>query len=85
MVDVNNLSKTWRRLRLDKSRPYDLRAARASLHVNSGRPLATVALEMGHSKETLLKHYVRPFEGDEEVGLDEVEALLGALQKPQER
>jgi hypothetical protein len=40
---------------------------------------------MGHSKETLLKHYVRPFEGDEEVGLDEVEALLGAMQKPQQR
>ena len=80
MVDVNNLSKAWRELRLDKSRPYDLRAARASLHVNSGRPLATVALEMGHSKETLLKHYVRPFEGDEEVGLDEVEAFLGDFQ-----
>ena len=85
MVDVNNLSKTWRKLRLDKSRPYDLRAARATLHVNSRRPLATVALEGGHSKETLVKNYLRSFEGDEEVGLDEIEALLGAMQKPQER
>jgi len=85
MVDVNNLSKTWRKLRLDKSRPYDLRAARATLHVNSRRPLATVALEGGHSKETLVKDYLRSFEGDEEVGLDEVEALLGAKQKPQQR
>jgi len=85
MVDVGNLSKTWRSLRQDKSRPYDLRAARASLHVNSRRPLATVALEMGHSKETLLKHYLRPFEGDEEVGLEEVERLLDGTVKRSKR
>jgi integrase len=85
MVAVENLSKTWRSLRPDKSRPYDLRAARASLHVNIGRPLATVALEMGHSKETLLKHYLRPFEGDEEVGLKEVERLLDGTVKRHKR
>ena len=56
-----------------------LRSAKASLHVNSERPLATGALEIGHSKE-FLKHDIRPFAGDKEVGIDDVESLLGACQ-----
>jgi len=40
---------------------------------------------MGHSKETLLKHYLRPFEGDEEVGLEEVERLLDGTVKRSKR
>lgn len=38
-------------------RPYDLRHSFASLLIHEGRPLMEIADQLGHSVETLLRHY----------------------------
>ncbi|MGZ4288677.1 MAG: tyrosine-type recombinase/integrase [Solirubrobacteraceae bacterium] len=38
-------------------RPYDLRHSYASLLIHEGRPLMEIANQLGHSVETLLRHY----------------------------
>jgi integrase len=38
-------------------RPYDLRHSFASLLIHEGRPLMEIAEQLGHSVETLLRHY----------------------------
>jgi integrase len=39
------------------ARPYDLRHSFASLLIHEGRPLMEIADQLGHSVETLLRHY----------------------------
>ena len=38
-------------------RPYDLRHSFASLVIHDGKPLMEIAEQLGHSAETLLRHY----------------------------
>ena len=42
---------------LVSARPYDLRHSFASLLIHEGRPLMEIADQLGHSVETLLRHY----------------------------
>lgn len=55
---------------------YDLRAASASLRVNSGRAPAIVAAEMGHSIEVLFERYRGSTVNDASGGLNEIEEAL---------
>ena len=59
-----------------KWRVYDLRAACASLRVNSGRAPAIVAAEMGHSIEVLFEHYLGSTANDASGGLRNIEDAL---------
>lgn len=38
-------------------RPYDLRHSFASVLIHEGKPLMEIAEQLGHSVETLLRHY----------------------------
>ena len=77
MMSVNNLTKTWISVRTNpKWRVYDLRAACASLRVNSGRAPAIVAAEMGHSIEVLFERYLGSTANDASGGLDKIEDAL---------
>jgi integrase len=59
-------SRNWRKrvfrpateaIGLVSARPYDLRHSFASLLIHEGRPLMEIADQLGHSVETLLRHY----------------------------
>ena len=77
MMHTGNLAAAWRRVRQNETwRPYDLRAARASLHVNAGRPRSEVAREMGHSPAVLDKYYLGVSEDGVQMGLTDVEEHL---------
>lgn len=77
MIGLTNLGKTWASVRTNsKWRIYDLRAARASLHVNSGRVPAIVAAEMGHSIEVLFERYLGSNANDTTRGLSDIEDEL---------
>jgi integrase len=77
MMHTGNLGAAWRRVRQNETwRPYDLRAARASLHVNAGRPRSEVAREMGHSPAVLDKYYLGVSEDGAQMGLSDVEEHL---------
>jgi hypothetical protein len=79
MISQNNLTKTWISVRTNpKWRVYDLRAACASLRVNSGRAPAIVAAEMGHSIEVLFERYLGSTANDASGGLDKIEEALGS-------
>jgi hypothetical protein len=79
MVGHTNLTKTWASVRTNpKWRVYDLRAACASLRVNSGRAPAIVAAEMGHSIEVLFERYLGSTANDASGGLDKIEEALGS-------
>jgi integrase len=80
MLDIANVNRTFAeacKAELGKTwRQYDLRAARASLHANSGRPHAQVAREMGHSVVVLQSVYLGTNEDDLTRGLNIVESRL---------
>ena len=74
---LGNLTKTWAPVRTNpKWRVYDLRAACASLRVNSGRAPAIVAAEMGHSIEVLFERYLGSTANDASGGLRNIEDAL---------
>ena len=82
MMHSGNLASSWRRVRQNPNwRPYDLRAARASLHVNAGRPRSEVAREMGHSAAILDKYYLGVSETDASAGLTTVTERLDTAPK----
>jgi integrase len=89
MLDIANVNRTFTeacKKTLGQSwRQYDLRAARASLHANSGRAHAQVAREMGHSVVVLQSVYLGTSEADLARGLDVVESRLRAKRKPAAR
>ena len=79
MMHIGNLARAWRKVRQNPEwRPYDLRAARASLHVNAGRPRSEVAREMGHSPAVLDEFYLGVSDDDVNSGLARVEERLSS-------
>ena len=83
MMHIGNLARAWRKVRQNPDwRPYDLRAARASLHVNAGRPRSEVAREMGHSPAVLDEFYLGISDDDVNTGLARVEERLSVARPP---
>jgi integrase len=83
MMHTGNLARAWRKVRQSPDwRPYDLRAARASLHVNAGRPRSEVAREMGHSPAVLDEFYLGVSDDDVNTGLARVEERLSIARPP---
>jgi integrase len=58
-------------------RIYDCRHAAATTWLRAGVPLATIALRLGHSVETLVSTYVGALDGDEEIANERIETALG--------
>ena len=57
-------------------RIYDCRHAAATTWLRSGVPLATIAMRLGHSVETLVSTYVGALDGDESIANERIEAAL---------
>lgn len=66
---LDNLDRAWRRVRTRATlTPYDLRHVAATGWITHGMAPAEVARRLGHSVETLLRHYVDLIDGDQERG-----------------
>jgi integrase len=57
-------------------RLYDCRHAAATTWLRAGVPLATIAIRLGHSVETLVSTYVGALDGDESIANARIEAAL---------
>jgi len=63
----SNFTRAWHRARRDAPwTPYDQRHLYASTAVSRGVPLATVARQLGHSVETLVRVYAHALPKDDE-------------------
>jgi integrase len=66
---LDNLDRAWRRVRTRSSmKPYDLRHVAATGWLIHGMAPSEVARRLGHSVDTLMRHYVDLMDGDCERG-----------------